>query len=149
MISKIKQITYKKEHIELIDIREREYEYFKITPNFAQKLGMLEKLHSAMTLLYDEIVLGVVGYVPIVPGTYEVWLIPSSHISTHSLAFAKLLRYYKEEIMPSFEWHRLQMVAPNDELHERWASFLGFQKEGILRQWGHDKMDYVMWSAVR
>lgn len=149
MISMIKQIPFKKEHIELMDIRQREYEYLSAVPNFGKRLEMLEQIHSAMTLAYKGVVLAIIGYVPVIPGTHEVWLIPSNHVSEHSLAFARLLRYYKKEIMPTFDWHRLQMVAPDDKLHERWALFLGFQKEGILRQWGHDKLDYVMWSIVR
>ena len=149
MMNNIRQIPFKKEHLEIMDIREREYKILADTPDFVQKLTALENFHSAMTFIHKGIVLGVVGYIPVNPGTCEVWLIPSSYVSEYSLAFARLLRYYRKEIMPTFNWHRLQMVAPNDELHNRWAEFLGFEKEGILRQWGHNKADHVMWSIVR
>ena len=132
-----------------MEIRQREYDFLVNSPQFELKLEEVEKLRSAMTLTYDGIVLGIVGHVQVIPGTYEVWLIPSEYISSHSLAFAKLLSYYIREIMPTFDWHRLQMVSPEDGLHTRWAKFLGFEEEGTLRQWGHDKKDYTMWSKVR
>lgn len=149
MMSNIRQIPFKKEHIELVDIRDRENNIVQSNPNLEQRLAALEQFHSAMTLVYKGVVLGIVGYIPIAPGICEVWLIPSRYVNKYSLAFARLLRYYRDEVMPKFLWHRLQLVAPDDELHRRWAEFLGFEREGILRQWGYDKTDHVMWSIVR
>lgn len=149
MTSKIKQIPFKKEHIELIDIRDRENNILKNNPALEQRLLAIQNYHSAMTLTLDGVILGVIGFIPISPGVIEVWLVPSKHIFKYSIAFARLMRYYRENIVIACQWHRMQLVAPNDDLHNKWASFLGFEKEGILKQWGHDKTDHVMWAIVR
>jgi hypothetical protein len=148
-MTKIKAIPFKKEHFNLMDIRERELKVLEKSTDVQKKLEAIENYHSAMTVLLEGVVLGVVGFVPTIPGTLEVFLIPSKYVSENNIAFARLLKYYKKEVMPAYDWHRLQMIAPDDELHCRWAKFLGFEKEGVMRQWGYHKENHVMWSIVR
>jgi hypothetical protein len=39
-------------------------------------------------------------------------------------------------------------VYPNFEPGHRWARMLGFEQEGLMRAFGHDGSDMVMYSRV-
>lgn len=148
-MSRIKAIPFKKDHIDLIDMRTREKENMEKFPDTRQRLAYLESAHCAETIMYKGVVLGVIGFVQVLPKVYEVFLFPSVYLYENRIAFARLMKYYKEEAIVHYDWHRLQMVTPNDELHIRWASFLGFEKEGILRKFDYNGEDHIMWSVVR
>lgn len=148
-MSKIIQIPFKQAHIEIINIRDNELKILQEVSNLEERLNSIEDAHSAMTLILDGRILAIAGNMVIKPGVMEVWMIPSTYVSENTLAFARLIKYYKTEVMNIYPWHRLQMVTPNDELHTRWAKFLDFDFEGILRKWGNNKSDHIMWSKVR
>jgi len=148
-MSKIRAVPFRVAHMDLIDLREREIEVFNKSGNINQRLAYLETTHNAETLIYNGIVLGVIGFIEVLPNVLEVFLFPSTHIKDNTVAFARLMKYYKEEAITHYTWHRLQIVTPNDELHRRWATFLGFEEEGILRKFDFNGEDHVMWSVVR
>lgn len=148
-MSKIKAVPFKKEHIGLIDIRDLEKETLEYFGASEQRLAYLEATHCAETILYKGIVLGVVGFIEITSKVFELFLFPSKYLYENRIAFARLMRYYKEEAITHYNWHRLQIITPDDELHKRWASFLGFEKEGVLRKYDYKGRDQIMWSVVR
>ena len=148
-MSKPRTIAFKKEHIELMDIRDHEMKLLNANPKFLTTLSFLENERSALTILHKGIILAILGYIEISKGVFEVWIIPSKYIHENAISFARLMWYYKNEIFDKFDWHRLQIVALDDELHNRWVTYLGFEKEGTLRSWNADKQDFNMWSIVR
>lgn len=148
-MSNIRAIPFKKEHIELVEIREREKDMLQKFGASEQRLAFLEATHCAETLIYKGIVLGVVGFIEITPKVFEVFLFPSIYVYENRIAFARLMKYYKEEAIVHYDWHRLQIITPDDELHKRWASFLGFEQEGVLRKYDYKGENHIMWSIVR
>lgn len=148
-MSKIRAVPFKAAHIDLIDIRERERIAFEKSPIKEERLQWLEDSHAAETILCGGIVLAIAGFIEVMPKTIELFLIPSIYVSKNTIAFARLMKYYKEKAIPQYDWHRLQIVTPNDDLHIRWAEFLGFEREGILRKFDYNGEDHIMWSIVR
>lgn len=148
-MSKIKAIPFKAAHVDLLELRNIESEWVPLVPNMPQNLLGLEINNSALTLIADGLVLAIVGFVPMSPGTIEAFILPSKHVPKYSLAFAKLMNYYLHNVLLNYEWHRLQILTPADKRHLRWAKFLGFEYEGTLRQAGIDKRDMYIYSKLR
>lgn len=148
-MSNHKAIPFKAAHIECMDIREQELNLLNSNPKFLRSLPYLESEKCAITIISKGIVIAVLGYIELQKGVFEIWLIPSKHIYKDSIAFARLVWYYKNTILEHFDWHRLQVIAADDDLHNRWVRFLKFEREGLLRSWGPDKQDFVIWSIVR
>ena len=148
-MSKPRSIVFKKEHIELMDIREHEWKLISSNTRILAAMEYIENQQCAVTIVHKGVVLAVAGYIEISQGVFEVWVIPSQYLSDNSMAFARLMCYYKNEILSKFDWHRLQIIALDDNLHNRWVKFLGFELEGKLRQWNADKQNFNIWSIVR
>ena len=89
------------------------------------------------------------GALELWPGACEVWVIPSTHIKRYSLVFAKLVKKNLKNLEETFGYHRVQVTALNDELHSHWLTFLGFEKEGVLRKYTLKQQDFAMWSRVK
>ena len=46
-------------------------------------------------------------------------------------------------------YHRIQIRATDDELHNRWLKFLKFEKEGTLRKYDNLGNDMNIWARVK
>jgi RimJ/RimL family protein N-acetyltransferase len=45
--------------------------------------------------------------------------------------------------------HRIQLtVLASNKVANNWASVLQFKYEGLMKQFGHDKQDYVMYAKI-
>ena len=57
----------------------------------------------------------------------------SNHISNYGAKYMAL--------------HRLQVIVHNEnQVAKNWASVLQFNYEGLMKQFGYDKSDYVMYA---
>ena len=148
-MSSLKLYPFKAEDFSELDLRDREREMIELFPNSKDSLKVIEESHSALTIKKDSLVLGVVGFTYVNPWAMELFLLPSRELPKHALAFARLMRYYREEVIDKYNWHRLQIISPSDELHKRWVRFLKLDYEGTLKGYGWDKLDYDIWAITR
>lgn len=148
-MNKIKLVPFKVEHLDLMDIREHELTGIFTIKNLKERLSKLEKICTAGTIVYEGRILGVMGSLELWPGVCEVWVIPSIHIKRYSLIFAKIVKRNLKNLEETFDYHRVQVTALDDELHKHWLTFLGFKCEGILRKYTLKKQDFAMWSRIK
>lgn len=109
--------------------------------------GKLEEL-GAMSILSSDgrTVLGVMGMAPTLPGVCEVFVLASEAQQRHPITFAKAVR--KELYTLKAKYRRIQATSKDDEFHSRWLSWLGFEREGVMRKYGLHGEDMVMWGLV-
>lgn len=148
-MSSLKLYPFKAEDFAQLNLREREQEMMNLFPQSLDALKVIEESCSALTIKKDGLVLGIVGYSYVNPWTMELFLLPSKELPKYALAFARLMRYYREEVIDKYNWHRLQIISPSDELHKRWVRFLKLDFEGTLKGYGWDKLDYDSWAITR
>ena len=117
-------------------------------PEMKTALARLASMNLGFTILSSDggTVLGVMGAVPTLPGICEVFIVASEDQAKHPISFAKCVR--KELYTLKEKYRRIQAVAVNDDFHTRWLSWLGFEAEGLLRSYGLEGEDMVMWSMV-
>ncbi len=140
-------VPFRVQHMDLLDLRPHEQELFDL--GAGKNIALLAEYGTGGTIMYEGRVLGVIGFIEIHTGVYEIWLLPSIWLPQYATIVSKLVRKTLQSMEKSHPWHRLQTSAPMDDLHDRWMTFLGFQCEGILRQFTATKVDYKQWSRIR
>jgi hypothetical protein len=101
----------------------------------------------AFTGIVDGRVVCCGGVIPTLGGNSDIWIIPSVHVAQYTMTFARELRKALFNIRQDLALSRMQSACLNDELHDRWMSFLGFKKEGVMRKYFNGE-DYAMWGRV-
>lgn len=87
------------------------------------------------------------GVIPMNNGNAEIWLLPSIWVSSVRFTFVKELRKWLFGVRQDLALNRMQTTCLSDDLHNRWMSFLGFEKEGVMRKY-HNGVDYSIWGRV-
>ncbi len=91
-------------------------------------------------------VLGIIGAVPMIPGVCEVFILASEEQINHPIPFGRLIK--REVFTLKRQYRRIQAVSKPDNFHYRWLSWLGFKAEGVLKAYGMNGEDMVMWGLV-
>jgi RimJ/RimL family protein N-acetyltransferase len=94
--------------------------------------------------------LGSGGIFPIWDGLGEAWVIPSELVQKHKKMFVKLIRENMARMTDEFQFRRLQATARADApKSRRFLEFLGFEREGLLKAYGPDGADHVLFAKIR
>lgn len=135
-------VKFKKEHIELMNIRAHETTLLN-----DDVLAKLEHGSIAITGVVDGRIISCGGIIPLFNGIAELWQIPSVYVSEITMRYARYIRKWLEGMKEEFKLHRMETLCLNDDLHNRWMRFLGFEREGVKRKYLNGN-DYVMWGRV-
>lgn len=143
-------ITFHPEHLNLMDVRKHEIENVLALQNAREKLEALTDSGVCGTILYDGKILGVMGIFDMWKGVCEVWVLPSNNISNHKLIFARVVKKYLKNILDLKFYKRIQVTALNDDLHNRFFKWLGFELETPMgmQNFSFDGSNYHMWSIT-
>lgn len=144
----IKVLPFKKEHFELMDIRDYENQTLCHLPQLRAGLQLWEHDNNTYTIFCDGRIIAIIGYVELWEGVCEIFLIPSIYLKKYALSFMKVLKNLKDTpVLDKF--HRVQIRGLDDELHNRFNSFFGFVEEGTLRKYDQKGNDFKIWARVK
>jgi hypothetical protein len=87
------------------------------------------------------------GVIPYQNGNADIWLIPSVYVSTVKMTFTKELKKWLFGVRNDLCLNRMQSYCLDDELHNRWMRFLGFEREGLARKY-HQGKDYALFGRI-
>jgi len=103
----------------------------------------------SFTLLRDNIPIVSGGIYPLWDGVAEGWVISSKRIFEVKVKAAKLIKQRTDILCAANKVWRLQTtVKANFKMGLRFAEFLGFKNEGLMRGYGPDKSDYYRMAKV-
>ena len=103
----------------------------------------------AYTLLLNNQPIVSGGIFPLWNGVCEGWVISSKRIFGVKIKAAKLIRHRTDILCAANKVWRLQTtVKANFKMGLRFAEFLGFKNEGLMRGYGPDKSDYYRMAKV-
>ena len=139
----VKIVPYKKEHVELMNLRDHEHVLLH-DPNM---LGILEG-SIAVTAVADGVIVCCYGINPYLDGVADIWLLPSIYVEEkHGMAVARGAREFLANMKEDLGLRRMETTCLADDLHDRWMTFLGFEKEGTKKQYYGGK-DYHVWGKL-
>lgn len=114
--------------------------------SYASKLQIDDLSH---TYISNGHVIAVGGVAPLWPGVGEGWVVCSAKVFDHGVGVARSTRGLLDEMAANHNFHRIQSaVLTGNERLERFAKFLGFQREGIMRRYGTDQKDYAIFARI-
>lgn len=91
----------------------------------------------------------VVGGVSRWPGVARVWAITTDALDQHPVGVTKAVLALIVNGVQYYNIHRLEMTVKSSYLAGiRWAKFFGFEAEGLLRSYGKDKSDYLIFGRL-
>ena len=149
-INKNKNITYRSydsTHAHLLDYRDLDNSYFGSYDATIAYIEGYTRLGPAITVLYDNQYAACFGFAQIVPGVYEAWCMGSKKFDQHPIAATRTAKLVINEGAKFLAAHRIQIIVlANNKVANNWASVLQFQYEGCMKQFGHDKEDYILYA---
>ncbi len=102
----------------------------------------------AFTILSDDKIIGIIGGSYFFPGVAEVYALLSNDIKGN-FSFHKAVKTIVDGAFEAFKVHRLQMVVRADFLvGQKWAESLGFEAECVMKKYGPNGDDYVLFARV-
>lgn len=112
-------------------------------------LDRLERKDRAFTLMDNGHLVVSGGIYPIWDGMAEAWLIPSDEMPRYKLKMIKILREHIDLITAEDGLRRLQATVRADyPVALRFIEFMGFKKEGLMKNFGPDGTDHFMYARV-
>ena len=89
------------------------------------------------------------GIVPLWSGVAEGWVISSKRIYENRIKASRLIRKRTDLLCAANRIWRLQTsVKANFKMGIRFAEFLGFNNEGLMRAYGPDKTNYYRMAKI-
>ena len=135
-------VPFVKEHMDLMDLREDAQE----VAAFPQLVPVLEKIGFTILAADGVTPLGVMGVADTIPGVCEVFIIATKTQSRFPVSMARIVK--KELFRLRLKYRRIQATSKGDDFHYRWLSWLGFHPEGVLRKYGLNGEDMIMWGMT-
>lgn len=87
------------------------------------------------------------GFHVTAPGVARSWTIRTDGWKRHLRECVRVSRFVIARLMESPDVRRLEAWCPAWAV--RWPESLGLEREAVLRQYGADGGDFVIWSKVR
>ena len=141
----MKLMPFHREHLNLMDARE--YERDHLIPNLSGAFfDLAESRPHCYTMIADGRIISCIGAFPLWDGVWECWQIPSIYVHKYTKDYARTLWGIFDKAAERDNFRRLQTSAPNDELHNRWMEFIGFECEGLMKGYSRTGVDYKMWA---
>ena len=120
-----------------------------IDANFTENRIDFALVGLSFTLLHNNNPVCSGGIVPLWNGVAEGWVISSKRIYKNKIKSARLIRHRTDILCAANKIWRLQTaVKANFKTGIRFAEFLGFKNEGLMRGYGPDKSDYYLMAKV-
>lgn len=139
---KFNSVPFRVDHVDLMDLRPEEIAGSNLE-NARKRISELAlQSEQALTYTYGGRVIAAMGFMLIWDGVIQGWVVPTVYVADVPVAFAKTVKRYVESVAETFKCHRFQTGSYVDPLHKRWMKFLGFESEGVLKQFTPDKRDY-------
>lgn len=147
--SGVEIIDFSVRHVSVMNLRPQSRISFEHIPDYKQKLKAVEMSkwsHSAVVL--GDIVCSF-GIIEMWPGLGEAWMLTSDKVKRYPISLTRGAARYFDAAARDLQLRRLQItVNVNDELAVRWANRLNFTQEGLLRRYGPDGSDHLMYGKV-
>lgn len=135
-------IPFKKEHLDKINL------VFEMSGAGKESLGSYEGV-IGYTGMEGDAVLATGGVHPMWEGVGEAWLLVGKEGYEKPTTVAKWTDYLFQHIQEEFGLFRIQAsVSALDLTANRYAQWLGFEKEGIMRKYGPDGTDYIRYARL-
>lgn len=135
-------------HLHYMDIKENQLPFSKAVSMDAM-LEMQARLGLAVTALVHGKPVAMFGCIMLWTGVAEMWSIISDDARHYPKQLTLVAGAFSDIVAQSLSLHRLQLTVRSDEPRAlRWAKYLGFEIEGLMRKYSPDGADTYILARV-
>lgn len=103
-----------------------------------------------ISAIHDNHTFGVYGAVHLWRGVAEAWSIFDNDLRRYKIAMCKGAFGFFDMLFIYYDLHRIQItVKKDDERAIAWATYLGFEPEGLMKAYSEHKEDTYMMGITR
>ena len=126
-----------------MDLRPFERAHFDDVPDYIERL----KTFEGYTAMHAGEMVCCFGVNELWPGVCEAWMLTAYQIERTPISLTRGAIRYFNHIAIEKRLHRLQItVDTRNTLATHWAKVLKFKPEGVMRYYGPNQNDYVMYA---
>ena len=142
-------VNFHKHHLDLCDLNEFDQSNMDLFDNYREYIGHFAQAGLAFTGLSKGEIFGCFGLWLLWPGVAEAWLIPSRNLGRKTITFHRAALRYFEYAAVKLQLKRLQFTVHSHNVPAcRWAERCLFEKEGVMRNYGPDGADYILFART-
>ena len=136
-------------HPYAMELREFEKVSFETIPNYQDMLRAFQAEGGAITALWRGKIIACLGCNNMWPGVAEAWMITSIEFANISVTVTRAAIRYFDKVAIENKLKRLQItVNVENDLAMRWAKVLKFTPEGVMKHYGSDGADHMMFARI-
>ena len=136
-------------HVYLLDLDPWQRANMEAHPDYMGMLQSYAQTGPAITALYDGKPVLSFGIVPFWPGVAEAWMLRGDSVSAHPHSVGRGARMFFDHIGHIMGLWRCQFgVQSTNDRATRFARFLKFETEGLMRQFGPEQSDFYMMARL-
>ena len=135
-------------HLHYMSITESQLPFAKAVSMDAM-LEMQARLGLAVTALVHGKPVAMFGCIILWTGVAEMWSIISDDARRYPKQLTLVAKGFSDIVAQSLSLHRLQLTVRSDEPRAlRWAEYLGFEIEGLMKKYSPDGADTYILARV-
>lgn len=142
-------VKFQGSHLRKLRLREPEVSYTATDPEFFDYLERIAAPEMSWTGMYRGSPRCCFGIRPVYKTVGEAWLIVDKDIADHTISVVRFARKIFATFLDDGGFHRIQagVMADNDTAL-RFAKTLGFEVEGIMRNYGSPGASCFLMSRI-
>ena len=150
IMEKVNIIPFEWYHVPTMNLRTQEREYFEMIPGHMDRIKAQKNWGPSFSAVAEG--RGIIcswGFSMLWPGVFDLWLITSKLVEERRVQMIRQSRAAILDAAIAMKAHRFQITINPRFLHTvRFAEALYFEKEGVLKSYGPDGSDYLMYARI-
>ena len=142
-------IPFKSSHAEFILSQQLNVEELYLKPEHRKYAQYLERVGMSFTALMNDKPIAAGGIYMLWDGVAEGWVMATKDVWRCRVSMAKNFKQKFDVLVETTKVKRIQTnVKANFKLGHRFAEWLGFEKEGLMKYYGPDGSDYFRYARI-
>lgn len=142
-------MPFHESHMERIIPSQADLELFDAMGNLPARLEAIANADHAWTVFYKREPALCLGVEVKWPTNAEAWMVPGRLSIRHGTLLCRGARRFFDNIGPALGLRRIQIVVSVERKRAMsWAKFLKFQEEGLMKAYGPEGYDYMMYARI-
>tara|TARA_B110000503_G_scaffold114183_1_gene171556 strand:- start:84 stop:530 length:447 start_codon:yes stop_codon:yes gene_type:complete len=142
-------VPFEQDHADYILSQQLNANELYLKPEHKKYAKFVENIGMSFTGLANGKPIAAGGIYILWDGVAEGWVMATSEIWQHKIYFALQFKKRTEILLKSTKIKRLQTSVKADfDLGQKFAEFLGLEKEGLMKNYGPDGADYYRYARI-
>ena len=138
-------VPFEMRHLQQMRLHPRQQATFDLFPDYQHLLSAQAEVGPAFAVIRDRIVWCAFGALELCPGMAEAWMLRDDRIDTYTIPLARNALAFFDVLGTDMALRRCQItVQVAFKSAVRFAKWVGFEVEGVLRNYGVTHDDHYM-----